>query len=1036
MKPLKLIMSAFGPYADRAELDFTLLGDHGLYLITGDTGAGKTTIFDAIAFALYGEASGKVRDAAMFRSKYAKPETATFVELTFMYQGKVYTVNRNPEYQRPKGRGTGMTTQKGDAVLIFPDERQPVTKSRDVTRAIEELIGLDYRQFTQIAMIAQGDFQKLLLSGTAERGEIFRRIFHTELYQQMQLNLKDEVKARWKEYDEMRRSIAQFLSGVECQNQPEIRAELEELKKAKFEGKVGRGLELLEQLLAAELEQMMQLDGALGVVETQIQGADRMLGTIAQNQRIRQELMTTSERLNLRTPELELAKQSWEKAHAQAEICPELAEKVRIGQENLEAYRCLKQEQQQLTELLKKIRVTKEQKAEKTAQCQQTELVLEMLRKELESLQSAGEERARLMQQEQVCGNRKKELQDIQTSRDQTGKALKILRLQEQLCVLMELENALAQLIRGRDILMRKREEYRRECRRRKKQQVLFIQTEQLFFDAQAGILAAHLEEEKPCPVCGSLHHPNPAGLPEKVPDKAAVDLEKERLAKLDGQVQTMSVQLGHLQEQWRNDANQACQLMVYVYGEEKSGALVQEICLTAPEMEPEAWEKRVDQELLISISRVLEDIKKLEQMVAKSKLTHDEITQKCHYLEGQYQMLTERLEGAEEELPKLDEQLTGLRNLLKENAEKMQRKAEAEKQMQQSEARLKHLSQEISQSEIALAKSAAQQETLEADIDSLRKKSGEQSLEELELLVKKYKSEQQRLEQADKDAQEHYQDMSRQVTQLQSAAQTLKKQLQDAEDLDEMVIQAQRGQWMAHKAELEKQRSEHFAAYRSNRGIYDIVSGRQEELVAAEKEYVWMKSLSDTANGTLGGKRKIELETYIQMTYFDRIIRRANLRLMTMSSGQYELKRQEDGESKKEKAGLELNVIDHYNGTERSVKTLSGGESFQASLSLALGLSDEIQSCAGGIRLDTMFVDEGFGALDEESLQAAMRALHGLAEGNRLVGIISHVGELKEQIENKILVTKCRNRDGVGSRVKVVCENSIVKESSVDSGY
>ena len=191
--------------------------------------------------------------------------------------------------------------------------------------------------------------------------------------------------------------------------------------------------------------------------------------------------------------------------------------------------------------------------------------------------------------------------------------------------------------------------------------------------------------------------------------------------------------------------------------------------------------------------------------------------------------------------------------------------------------------------------------------------------------------------------------------------------------------------------------------------------------MITAEKEYMWMKNLSDTANGTLNGKRKVELETYIQMTYFDRILRRANLRLMTMSSGQYELKRQEEGENKKEKAGLELNVIDHYNGSERSVKTLSGGESFQASLSLALGLSDEIQSSAGGIRLDAMFVDEGFGSLDEESLNQAMRALNGLTEGNRMVGIISHVSELKERIEKKIVVTKRRGGDGIGSEVEVL---------------
>lgn len=203
------------------------------------------------------------------------------------------------------------------------------------------------------------------------------------------------------------------------------------------------------------------------------------------------------------------------------------------------------------------------------------------------------------------------------------------------------------------------------------------------------------------------------------------------------------------------------------------------------------------------------------------------------------------------------------------------------------------------------------------------------------------------------------------------------------------------------------------------------MVRDGQEAMCRAEQEYIWVKALSDTANGTLNGKRKVELETYIQMTYFDRILRRANLRFLTMSSGQYELKRREDGENKKEKAGLELNVIDHYNGSERSVRTLSGGESFQASLSLALGLSDEIQSHAGGIQLDAMFVDEGFGSLDEDSLNQAMKALEGLTRGNRMVGIISHVPELKERIGKKIVVTKRRSAEGIGSCA--VVENDIL---------
>ena len=250
MRPEKLTISAFGPYADKTEIDFSKLGEGGLYLITGDTGAGKTTIFDAITFALYGRASGEVRESAMFRSKYAKDSTETFVELVFSYQGKIYHVRRSPEYMAPKKRGTGQTLRKAEAQLIYPDDRQPVTKAKDVTVAVEQLLGLSYDQFTQIAMIAQGDFQKLLLAGTTQRGEIFRQLFHTGLYQQIQMKLKDASIARYKEYDEMRRSIAQYLDGVKTETASWQEAEeFDELKKIKFEGKLERSLELLKQFL-------------------------------------------------------------------------------------------------------------------------------------------------------------------------------------------------------------------------------------------------------------------------------------------------------------------------------------------------------------------------------------------------------------------------------------------------------------------------------------------------------------------------------------------------------------------------------------------------------------------------------------------------------------------------------------------------------------------------------------------------------------------------------------------------------------------
>ena len=317
------------------------------------------------------------------------------------------------------------------------------------------------------------------------------------------------------------------------------------------------------------------------------------------------------------------------------------------------------------------------------------------------------------------------------------------------------------------------------------------------------------------------------------------------------------------------------------------------------------------------------------------------------------------------------------------------------------------------------LTRLATEHEKLENQIEQRKKVLNVQHRSELETQISGWKERDQQLEQAKQDVQILYQNCQRKVAALTAAIEALQNQIKDMGDFSEEELIQKQQLLEEEKIQLSAQQSELYAQTKQNRQIYDQVSDRQETLKLVEEEYVRIRALSDTANGTLSGKRKIELETYIQMTYFDRILRRANLRLLTMSGGQYELKRQEEGDNKN-KAGLELDVVDHYNGTLRSVRTLSGGESFQASLSLALGLSDEIQSGAGGIRLDTMFVDEGFGSLDEESLNQAVKALEGLTEGNRMVGIISHVGELKERIDQKIIVKKKRGRDGIGSFVEV----------------
>ena len=366
-----------------------------------------------------------------------------------------------------------------------------------------------------------------------------------------------------------------------------------------------------------------------------------------------------------------------------------------------------------------------------------------------------------------------------------------------------------------------------------------------------------------------------------------------------------------------------------------------------------------------------------------------------------------------------LDLELAGLESGIAENRRNIKRKKHLDKEIPKLEEEMRREEEEAGRSELLLTRMDTERKLWKEQREDLEEILGEQTREEAEEKAGEIREKLRFLQKEREKAEQNFQRRREELTALQAAVQALEAQ-QSEEPLEAEEILERKRQWTEEKVRLSGKRAERYAAGKKNRDIYEAVCDRQQMMIAVEQEYVWVKALSDTANGTLTGKRKIELETFIQMTYFDRILRRANLRLMTMSSGQYELKRQEDGDGKREKAGLELNVIDHYNGTERSVKTLSGGESFQASLSLALGLSDEIQSCAGGIRLDAMFVDEGFGSLDEEALNQAVKALVGLTEGNRMVGIISHVAELKERIERKIVVTKLRSRDGVGSAVEV----------------
>lgn len=1459
MKPIKLTISAFGPYAGKVEIDFEQLGAQGLFLITGDTGAGKTTIFDAIAFALYGEASGDVRKADMFRSKYAKADVATYVELVFLYHGKRYIVKRNPEYLRPKGRGTGYTLQRAEAELIYPDMREPVAKSKEVTRAVTELIGLDRRQFTQIVMIAQGDFQKLLLAGTEERGKIFRQIFKTGFYQRLQEQLKAEVKVQGDKYGELKRSINQDMDSIICLEDSSLGEKMKKLQKERFEGKIGEGLLVLKGLCEEEEADLIQMDQRIDWLEEQIQKEDQLIGNIRKIKGDRERLEEVQQLLEEQEPKFLQAKDVFEKAQQQAEKGEGLAEQIREQKERKELFDSLQKEREEQQQAEQKIQegmyrqqelerkkqeleesrkadteslkclaavgeegerlgnrkgqmeqnqrrllqqkgeweqeVSQQQKIEqeiaKEKECAE-ELTKQVQRKQEEiakksgldrelaaaeeihkqlkeqkgslergqqelgeiwkKLEEAANEKMGLLVQEneldreeEECKKEREQIKDAQKEevqcRHKTEEAKKQLEdfleqfrictdlkkkaaeqeeeyrerkrqaeeqqeqqnqlqqkweevkdadsyylqieaeklvLAEQKKKIQELEKAGKNLEKLDKELDEIQKEYKTAAVKKEQAGALYQEMEQCFLDAQAGMLASKLKEGESCPVCGSVHHPRLAQVPKTVPKKEEVEHQKEYYSQVQAEAERLSVKAGHKKERQKEQQQLVAELAEQLLGKISQGIKDEE----NRKEEQQVWQILLEEkkkqtvkresELVLEIKRTeekKEQKKKLEEQIQKeekqqqaqtqllqqkmqkfaagkgkleervqqweemiarlqfSDLAKDDIEGMIRYLEqavktcekqqkqteekkirfeqleqekeqraakrqqirtqiaesdqfaakqkGQREKLQEQVERErektkeilqraeeilenngekvqktaepledkerkekgeaeekeiqellkkllrmterfagyrkrlmeqikerktlEEEVQqkekvlleirdqitewekqlegvknrrneklkqlfeivkhlfelfglqdssfgkvyfsgdnvseevmqehvdwmkcKLEEQLILVKEELRKNQEKQQEKQKLEEQILYKEQQIQQSVQSIQEIEVILTKQRTEEKAQAERIRYWAEQVGTEQREEIEQQIQMLEQEKIALEKALEAASVYYNDCKTKKDEYCSVIKTLTEQLEAAGEAgaaSEEEVLLRKGQRQQEKKECYDQREQKNLAFCTNQKIYQKVMEKQKDIVEAEEKYVWMKSLSDTANGMLNGKQKVELETYIQMTYFDRILRRANLRLFTMSSGQYELKREKDEEKRKEKTGLELCVIDHYNGTERSVKTLSGGETFEASLSLALGLSDEIQADTGGIQMDAMFIDEGFGSLDEEALTQAVKALTHLTEGNRLVGVISHVSELKEQINRKIVVTKCRGAQGISSCIKI----------------
>ena len=919
MKPLKLTMSAFGSYAGKNVIDFTGQ-QQGIFLITGDTGAGKTTIFDAITYALYNQTSGGERNGNMMRSQYARPETETYVELEFLYRGQTYRVRRNPDYKITKTLKNGkISGQKvpHSVELTLPDGTVFPEKKNATDAKIIEILGLTADQFSQIVMIAQGDFLKLLYTKSDERKMIFSKLFRTDIYWKIQENLRRKSMEMDERIQENDRAFEQEKSRI---------IPLPESEELPLDELVER---LRERLKDALKEQNLRRANVeeLNKKITKYEEINKLFVSL---EKIRQ----TGKELEARQAESKERRQQIENARK--------ADKVLVAeQQNLRQQQAVEQsaqaiakmgetlaDDQEMFETLKtQLQEAEAKQKREAADTQKKMLALEQSFPSYEALQNARSE-------EQQA---KKVWEDLGKTSEESfhKKEAGVAALKEQ----------------------QKRQEQVVEQTKKNWEQTSLSASEsakhyehmyEAFLKEQAGILAENLSAGCPCPVCGSTIHPDPA----KLSDHAVTELEVEQAKKT------------------RAAAEEKRDLAYAAFEAEK----------TEKQKLAQAVEKE-EADFVLAQTIAKQQRKEAEQNYASLQKTAEQIREKLVYpslaeAKKQYAAMQKALEAAEQEIAKKRQKVSELAEAM--NTLKGQKLAEEENQKTAKKLAVK----------------------TEKEYAKLLEKSGFISEETYHLAILPERS-RSKLEREEKEYES-------QCLRQQSEQKLLEKQVSGKTYTDTTELNEQLKAEKQALKEAEKTYMELHTAYENDRSVLQNCAVYLEKGKKLESEDQVIKSLSKTANGRLSGSAKIDFETYIQRQYFKQIIHEANKRLLTMSNHQFILKLKEEANTgRKTNEGLDLSVYSLVTDSERDVKTLSGGESFLAALAMALGLSDIVERSAGAIHPDMMFIDEGFGSLDAQSRQQAIEVLAELAGDSRMVGIISHVTELKEQIDRKLVVSR-----------------------------
>lgn len=919
MKPLKLTMSAFGSYAGKNVIDFTGQ-QQGIFLITGDTGAGKTTIFDAITYALYNQTSGGERNGNMMRSQYAQPETETYVELEFLYRGQTYRVRRNPDYKITKTLKNGKIREQKvphSVELTMPDGTVFPEKKNATDAKIIEILGLTADQFSQIVMIAQGDFLKLLYTKSDERKMIFSKLFRTDIYWKIQENLRRKSMEMDERIQENDRAFEQEKSRII------LLPESEELP--------------LDELVERLRE---RLKDALKEQNLRRANVEELNKKITKYEEINK-LFVSLEKIRQNGKELE-ARQAESKERRQQIENARKADKVLVAeQQNLRQQQEVEQSAQAIAKMTETLAndqemfetlKTQQQEAEakqkrEAADIQKKMLALEQSFPSYEALQNA---RSEEQQAKKVWEDLGKTSEESFHKKEAGIAALKEQQKQQEQVVEQTKKNWEQTSLGASESAKHYEHMY------------------EAFLKEQAGILAENLSAGCPCPVCGSTVHPDPA----KLSDHAVTELEVEQAKKTRAAAEEKRDLAYAAFEAEKTEKQKLAQA---VEKEEADFVLAQTI---AKQQRKEAEQNYV------SLQKIAEQI--------REKLVYPSFAE----AKKQYAAMQKALAAAEQEIERKRQKVSELAEAM--NTLKGQKLAEEENQK--------------------TAKKLAAK--TEKEYAKLLEKSGFVSEETYHLAILPERS-RSKLEREEKEYES-------QCLRQQSEQKLLEKQVSGKTYTDTTELNEQLKAEKQALKEAEKTYMELHTAYENDRSVLQNCAVYLEKGKKLESEDQVIKSLSKTANGRLSGSAKIDFETYIQRQYFKQIIHEANKRLLTMSNHQFILKLKEEANTgRKTNEGLDLSVYSLVTDSERDVKTLSGGESFLAALAMALGLSDIVERSAGAIHPDMMFIDEGFGSLDAQSRQQAIEVLGELAGDSRMVGIISHVTELKEQIDRKLVVSR-----------------------------